>query len=222
MSTNTSRSLDHLENIKQLVRRHYTTLAEEYDWQHLEIRRESPDSRKLLQAGSRYYDWPVALNPLKIEKAWLRWGNGWVPLQYGIGYEECSIYDSDADMRSDPVLNWAFEGGEQFEVWPMPASNGVENGTNQIAFQGQRKVEQLVDDTNRMDMDDILVVLRVSTEILAGQKRMEAAAAKGQAATDRQQIMRANLSSKSKYVMGQGRVGSNAGRFPYYPTYIRR
>jgi hypothetical protein len=220
LSTNTSRGIDHLDNIKQLIRRHYTTLAEDFDWQHLEIRREAPDSRKLLQAGSRYYNWPAALNPLKIEAAWVMWGNNWVPLDYGIGYREYNVQSSDLDMRCDPVLSWAFYGGEQFEVWPLPVSNGVANVSNEIAFKGQRKVEQLLQDTSRMDMDDILVSLRVSTEILAGQKKMEAASVKGDAAKARLESLRAHLASKTKYVMGKGRVGPDTG-LPRHPDYIR-
>lgn len=221
LSTNTSRGIDHLDNIRQLVRRHYATLAEEYDWQHLEIRRESPDSRKLLQAGSRYYDWPVALNPLKIEKAWQKWGNLWVPLGYGIDYRGYNYSDSDANMRSDPVLSWAFSGGDQFEVWPLPASNGALNSSNEIAFQGQRKITPLLEDGDRLDMDDIVVTLRVSTEILAAQKRMEAASVKGEAAKSRMDVLRANLSDKSRYVMGKGEVSESGVGWPRHPEQIR-
>lgn len=221
LSTNTSRGIDHLDNIKQLIRRHYATLAEDFDWQHLEIRRESPDSRKLLQAGSRYYNWPEALNPLKIEKAWQKWGSTWFPLDYGIDYRDYSFSDSDADMRSDPVLSWAYAGGEQFEVWPMPASNGTLNGDNEIAFQGQRKITPLLEDGDRLDMDDILVVLRVSTEILAGQKKMEAASVKGEAAKARLDTVRGHLADKSRYVMGKGKVLESGAYWPRHPTYIR-
>jgi hypothetical protein len=137
-----------------------------------------------------------------------------------VGYPQYSMTNPDADMRSDPVLSWSFYGGDQFEVWPLPASNGVANVINEIAFQGQRKVEQLLEDTSRLDMDDILVILRVSTEILASQKRMEAASVKGESAKTRLESIRGNLASKSKYVMGKGRVGPDTA-WPRHPVYIR-
>lgn len=222
LSTNTSRGIDHLDNIRQLIRRHQQTLAEDFDWQHLEIRRESDLSRKLLQAGSRYYDFPAALNPLKISGAWVRSGSLWVEMNYGINYRSHDAYNPDTDERSDPPTHWGFIGAEQFEVWPLPSTNGVANGDNELGFTGQKKLEALTEDSSRLDLDDILIILMVSTEILAGQKRGEAAAIKGDAAMARLARMRGNLSSKTRYVMGQGAIGSSARLWPRHPTYVTR
>lgn len=220
ISSNTSRGIDHLDHIKQLIKRHYKTLAEDHDWQHLQIKRDSDVSRKVLQAGSRYYDWPAALNPLKIESAWVKWGSVWLPVSYGITYNDRSAFDPDADQRSDPITNWSFYSDSQFEVWPVPASNGSANGGNEIAFQGQKKVEELTEDASCLDMDDILVSLMVSTEILAEQKKAESAQVKGSAAMARLDRLKGNLGSKTRYVMGMGRVGDNSGR-PRHPMFIR-
>jgi hypothetical protein len=221
LSTNTSRGIDHLDNIRQLIRRHQTTLAEDYDWQHLEIRRESDLSRKLLQAGSRYYNFPDELNPLKISAAWVRSGH-WRELNYGIDYRSHAAFDPDADIRTDPPTHWAFIGAEQFEVWPLPSTNGVANGNNEVGFTGQKKLEALLEDSNRLDLDDILVTLMVATEILAGQKRNEAAAVKGDAAMARLGRMRASLSNQARYVMGRGAVGRSSHLWPRHPTYVPR
>ena len=114
-------------------------------------------------------------------------------------------------MRSDPVLSWAYAGGEQFEVWPMPASNGTLNSDNEIAFQGQRKITPLLEDNDRMDMD----------EILAGQKRMEAASVKGEAAKLRMETVRAHLADKSRYIMGKGPISESGAYWPRHPNIIR-
>lgn len=221
LSTNTSRGIDHKDQIRQLIRRHQEALAEDFDWQHLEVRRDAEGARKLLQAGSRYYNFPDGLNPLKIEGAWVRWGGIWRELHYGIDYGQHTTYDPDNNERSDPPTHWAYAGAEQFEVWPLPTTNGVEGGNNEVGFSGQKKLETLTGDSSRLDLDDILVTLLVSTEILAGQKRTEAASVKGDAAMARLQRMRANLSSKSRYVMGRGRVASGRHLWARHPLYIR-
>lgn len=221
LSTNTSRGIDHLDNIRQLIRRHQTTLAEDYDWQHLEIRRESSLSRKLLQAGSRYYNFPEAINPLKISTAWI-YSGFWRELHYGIDYRNSIAFNPDTDQRSDPATHWAYSGADEFEVWPLPSANGVANGDNEVGFIGQKKLEPLLEDSSRLDLDDILVTLMVSTEILAGQKRQEAAAVKGDAAMARLSRMRANLSDKTRYVMGRGAVGRESELWPRHPLYVRR
>lgn len=158
-STNTSRGVDHLEHIKQLVRRIYNNLLDEFDWKHLKIKRE--DCFKTMSAGSRYYDWPTTLNVNKIEKVWFLWGNTWVPLQEGITYDQYNIKNSENDERSDPVDRFAWYGDSQFEVWPKPASSG-----GKVGFQAQKKGELLTGGTNRADLDDIMLALYAGAELL--------------------------------------------------------
>lgn len=222
LSTNTSRGIDHLDHIKQLVRRHYLTLAEDYDWPHLRIKKESSEGRKVLAAGQRYYNFPVNLNPLKIERAVVKFGNQWLPVEYGINYtDQYSAMDPDSNQRTDPVTNWTFYTDAMFEVWPLPASNGVANGNNEIAFEGQKNVELLVADTNRLDMDDMLISLMCSSEILAANDQKTAAEVKGQAAMARLGRLRANLRDRTRYAMGLGQVRNSAHMWPRHPDYIR-
>lgn len=221
LSTNSSRGIDFLENIKQIIKRTYYTLAEDYDWPHLNLKRDSATARKVLQAGSRFYNWPADVNPLKIDRAYVKWGNVWVPLDYGITLKNYSAFDPDRNQRTDPVTNWAWSTDAQFEVWPLPASNGTANDNGEVAFEGQKKVEQLVLDSNRLDMDDILVSLMAATEILAGNERKADAEMKGQAAMARMGRLRANLRSRTRYTMGVGIVGEAGGYMPRHPTYIR-
>lgn len=220
LSSNTSRSLDNLENIKQLIRRHYTTLAEDYDWQHLQLLRGSSTARKVLQAGLRFYNWPADLNPLKIEDAWIKWGSTWQKLTFGITPANYSAMDPELNQRADPVTNWAWYGGDQFEVWPMPASNGVAGSNNEVQFTGQKKVEQLLNDNSRLDLDDIVVSLMTAAEILAGNNQKPAADVKAGAAIARLGRLRANLSDKTRYTMGRGQVTDTA-YYPRHPRYIR-
>lgn len=222
LSTNTSRGLDHLEVIKQKIKRHYAMLAEDYDWQHLVLKKDSSISRVLLQAGSRYYDFPSALNVQKITKAWVKWGSVWLPLTYGIGFDEYSAFNSDdSTVRSDPISRWQFYGGTQWEAWPLPSTNGVADGANEVAFEGQKTVEQLTTDNSRLDMDDILVTLMAAAEILAASDKQGAQILAG-AAESRLGRLRANMGSKARFVMGVGRITeSGHATWPRHPRYVR-
>jgi len=221
LSSNTSRGIDQLDYIKQVTKRIYKMLAEDYDWQHLEIKRDSGTSRKLLQAGSRYYDYPSALNPLKITGAWVKWGTTWLPLDYGITYDNRSALDPDNDDRADPITNWMAYGESQFEVWPLPASNGVADGANEVAFEGQKTVTDLTEDASRLDLDDHLVVLMAAAEILAANEQEAAATVKAGAAESRLMRLRANTGSKTRYRMGLGRVNESSHAWPRHPRYVR-
>lgn len=221
LSTNTSRGIDHRDAIVAKIKRAYYTMAEDFDWQHLELKKESDVSRKILQAGSNTYGFPAAVNPLKISKVWVKWGSSWLPVDYGIKHEHYSAYDPDADQRGDPVTNWAFYNGDGFEVWPLPASNGVADGNNEIAFEGQKKVETLTADASRLDVDDQLIALQVATEIMATQGQKDGASVLAEAATRRLQTLRGNLGSKTRYRMGIGPVNASGALLPRHPLYIR-
>lgn len=220
LSSNTSRGIDHLDHIKQLIKRNYYALSEDYDWQHLCIERDSPTSRVVMQKGERYYDFPGELNPIRITGAWVKLGSTWSPLEYGITYIDRSCYDPDVPQESSPVMNWCYHNDNQFEVWPVPSQNGTANSNDELAFEGQKKVEQLLADNSRMDMDDMLISLMVSAELLTEAKKVEASQVKGQAAQARFQTLRGNMANKGRYVVGMGRVSQETG-WPWHPTYIR-
>lgn len=222
LSSNTSRGIDHLDHIRQVIRRNYLTLAEDYDWQHLELKKESAVSRALLQAGLRTYAFPAAVNPLKITRAWVKWGNVWEKVSYGVSYEEFSALDPDANQRTDPVTNWQFYSDIEFEVWPLPATNGVVNGINEVAFEGQKKVEQLLADSNRLDLDDHMIVLLTAAEILASDGQKVASQLKGDAAMARMLRVRGNLGSKTRYTIGLGVIGGGNTTRPRHPDYVRK
>lgn len=222
LSTNSSRGIDHLDHVKQLVKRHYQMLCEDYEWEHLQIKRDYDVSRKQLQAGSRHYDFPTALNPQKITDAWLKWGNVWRKLDYGIRFADYSGLDPDNSVRADPVLRWDFYGGTQFEVFPVPASNGDAAApySNWIAFDGQKAVEQYVSDTNRADIDDLLIALNVAGELLAENGQKAASDAKISAAGRRMFRLRGNLGNKGRFVMGGGRIIEQHIGLPQHPTQL--
>lgn len=119
------------------------------------------------QAGQQNYDLPV--DDGKIKKVELKWGNAWTPLQWGIAGPQLTAQDPDLDQRADPVQRIDLIDGEQFRVWPLPASDG-----NTIRFWGTRRLTRLVDNDDRAILDDRLIVLLAAWD-LAPKERKDSA-----------------------------------------------
>lgn len=92
----------------------------------------------------------------------------YIPLDYGIGAEEFSIRNSDtAGQTMDPIQRWDYasnpnetSNADQFEIWPV-------NTTAQtLRFTGQRQPYALTAETDKADLDDMLLVFTVATELL--------------------------------------------------------
>lgn len=214
LSTNTSRGTDRREHVKQVIRRHYSLLLEEYDWEHLKLKRDDSQGQVLTQAGLRNYNFPAALNPMKIDELWIKWGSSWHKADYGIDIAHYNGDDSDEDQRTDPVLRWSRWGDDQFEVHPLPASDGVE-----MRFVGQKLGEMLVADGSRADIDDIVLYLRSAATILAESGQKDASQEKLSAAGARLSAVRAGYSDQTKVRVSMGDAGPR--RFPRVITHVR-
>lgn len=174
-STQLSVGTDSLPHVKQILRRVQETLYTDpaNDWSFLRV-----VASKAISAGDRYYDFPLTLNPDRVEKVVVMWGSQPVPLIRGIDFPEYALRDSDEDERADPVQNWDLRwtgSATQFEVWPLPATNGT------VKFRGLRPLNDLVDDTDTCDLDDTLIILFAAAEILAAQESKDASAKLSQA-----------------------------------------
>lgn len=170
LSTNASRGTSHRNYVKRLIRRYYTQLYVGWDWEFSTINRE--DAGKDANAGQRYYDFPTDIDTNRENALWYKLGAAWIKLDYGIGVDQYSAFDSDNDERSDPPLRWMIRDDGQFEIWPMPASTLV----NGLRFEGYKKKTELVADSSRCDLDTDLIALFVAAEILAGNKAADAPA----------------------------------------------
>lgn len=210
ISSNSSRGNDNLAYLHQLINRHYEAACDEFDWTFLRV--DDLDATKVLQAGSRYYDFPVEMDFSKTVTMWNFWGNIWNPVIYGISMADYNAQNPELDQRADPVVKWAAHDERQFEVWPLPASNGVfeESGGfvtsivgPVVRFTGKRKPERLTGNDSRMDMDDQLVVLRCAAEVLA-KKSQKDAEAKLAAAAARMALLRRIYSDRKKTGIGTG------------------
>lgn len=196
LSTDTSVGVESLTYIKQLINRTYEVLWDEFEWSFTALRRE--DCFKTLAAGQRYYDFPADLDSDAVEGAWVYNGGVWNPIDYGVSLDQYASVDSETDERSDPVLRWVVRDDDQFEVWPIPASNG-----DLIGFSGKRKFVRLSANADRCEMDDTLVALLCASEILSAAKDGSAPqkVALAQARLDK---LRGKASGNGRFVMGRG------------------
>lgn len=191
ISTSYSRTANSNEEyIDQLIKRYYEQLWTEVDWPFARIHKEN--AGKPLMAGERYYDFPTTLDLERTISLWRKNGNVWGELVQGILPSDYTAMDSDANTRSDPVLKWDVYDGNQFEVWPMPASN-----TYEVRFDGYRRLSPLVSDQSRCELDDILVALFCAAEVLAGTGQKDAQL-KLTMANERLTQLKSRLSTKTR------------------------
>jgi hypothetical protein len=152
-----------------VLKRAQETLWLEHDWQHLKVTRFVT-----MAAGQRYYDWPSDLAPDRIDRVEFReeTTSNWRPVDRYITTEDLNLHDSDTGVRQDGVKKWDLnEDGAQFEVWPIPESNGTNTGASKsyiLRFHGVRNLNPLLNDNDdTCDLDSNLIVLSAAVTLLA-------------------------------------------------------
>jgi hypothetical protein len=202
-SSNPASGVNTLESYKYVLNAQQEFLYHDYAWPFL---RGHFDVE--MQAGERYYDLPV--DPGTISRYEFKWNDIWSPIVVGIGASNYNSQDSDRDQRADPVQNWQFEGDTQFEVWPVPASNG---GT--VRFWGRQALTKMVKDTDRCILDDRLIVLFAA----ANRAPKETYQRKLAEANSYYRALKKRFTNGSRgFVLGGGQ-GNSTGRSP--PGHVR-
>lgn len=182
-----------LPGYKRTLRRTQEFLWGDYAWPHLRVLRE-----ETLQAGQRYYSFPADLAFDRVENTHIRWDDNWSPVHYGIEQCHYNLSDPELDNRDDPVARWQAYEDDQFEVWPLPATNGL-----RLRFEGIRKLKPLIADDDRADLDDNLIVLFSAAEIL-GRKKASDGQAKAQVAGRLYRQLKGQQSKNDMFIMGGG------------------
>lgn len=158
------------EVLIKIIQRQQRRLWEDYDWTFLRVSRDVA-----VQAGQRYYDIPTDLSLERIERVEFKYGDRWLVMQHGIGREQLDQHDSDKGIRAFPVERWAEYENNQVEFWPIPSQNGsVSTASDIVRFTGIRKLRPLVQEGDRADLDDTLLVLYSAAEVLAREKSADA------------------------------------------------
>lgn len=170
------------------IRKAQLRLADKEDWPFMRV-----DHYIRLQDGLRFYDFPANLPFENVETARLWWSDWWYPLQFGISREQLNAYNRGEEY--EPTMQWApyqpSGGGTlQIEVWPEPVTDGyfysdqpvataytdgtAVTGNNVLHFAGRRTPNALVDDDDRLDLDDDLVVLFAAAATAASAQSQKA------------------------------------------------
>lgn len=206
---NVAVGVDEVENLKILLQRTQETLYDSHDWSFLNVERSIS-----LANGQRYYDFPSDLNNDRIQQVSLKYNSVYHHLERGIGPNEMNAYDSNDDERNSPSMRWDIRDTgvkEQMEIWPIP-----NNDNDRVHLWGTKALSPLIEENDRADLDDRLIVLFAAAELLARQKSGDA---EGKLALARQRLMdlQANDSKPSEMIA----IGSQSNSNTLYQTGTR-
>lgn len=180
------------------------TLANAYDWPFLNNRWEVSTA-----AGSRYLAFPISnirgtsatINFERPVQLWVKWNSLYKPVDKGIGQME---YNAVAEgTRQDPVQRWRIDTntGEasnpnEFEIWPTAASVQV------LRFEGQRNVGALSSDSDKADLDDLLLVYMVAADYLLQRQQSNAPLMRDKAAAHLLKLRAGYPSRNDRLILG--------------------
>lgn len=186
----------------KLLQRTQEWLWEDYTWPHLVIYRQYA-----AQAGQRYYDFGADFDLERIEKIAFKTNGAFHTLGVGITDADYLAWDSDIDARSWPVRRWRLFENDQVEIHPIADQNGDPTTfEGYFKVSGVKKLSPLVDDADRADLDDRMIVLYAAAEVLGGRGAKDAQI-KLNLANDRKAALQGALTKQVKFAMfGIGRA----------------
>lgn len=177
LSLNPAHNISDREAQISLIQREQERLWADYDWPHLTVDRYIPT-----QAGKRFYNPSAAYNEAgelrgdlsfdRIESVSVQDDRLWRKVSNGISANDRLAYDSQAGEQSWPPRRWTRSEEDLIEIWPVPDESAVFTSVTPdmqgvIRLRGVRNLRRLVDDDDRADLDDRLLVLFCAAAILA-------------------------------------------------------
>lgn len=163
MSPNAGLNVQNNQALTDLINSTQRILYNRYEWEN-----KWCEHTKALVNGQFLYDFPTTLDWDHVRGVQIRWAqSSYLDVCYGIDSDQYNAIDTRSDIRQDPVQRWkhrvATDGTPQFEVWPIPASDG-----NTLYFDGMQKLPKLVADTDRSHLDGDLLALYAAASRLGG------------------------------------------------------
>jgi len=204
---NTTRTLE----LNTLLSNKQKWLASEYSWPFLEQRWDQN-----VNSGQQYPTLPtvnddalgetVAINFERPVLAEVFWNQVYDEIFYGIGSEEYNFMNFALQQQTDPIQRWRFRtdtseatAPDTFEVWPVPVTPQT------VRFTGQRALTTLTADSDKADLDDMLLVYFAAAEILSRAKQMDSQLKLAMAKQRLEKLRGAYPVRTQEVVLGQGR-----------------
>lgn len=165
LSTDPGHSAQIAEKINAKLNRAERQMALKHTWPKQTMEREVT-----ITANSQYGALPAApsMNFTMVNTVWTIFGGDWLPVAYGIGAEQRSLYDTTA--RVTPISRWEVlspgaaayvVGVAEYEVWPISAQNET------LRFTGERGAGNMDSDDDTCVLDGDALVQQVAGELLA-------------------------------------------------------
>jgi hypothetical protein len=183
-----------LPGLQQTLRRVQETYYADFNWPNLRVMRE-----ETILANQRYYTFNADIDFERIFGAWARdtdeTNPNWRPIDYGITPADYNATNSDSGDTETDILKWCHYEGNQFEVWPIPSSDGA------IRFRAMKTLAPLIAGSDTCDIDGTLLVLTAAAELLARAKAQDAPL-KLQMATSHYNRLKGRYQKDAVFVMG--------------------
>lgn len=168
-TTNVNVGVDQIPALQVALRMAQNFLWHRHEWPHLRLFKTLT-----LNAGQRYYDCPAGINYDRIIEACVFVGQRPIPVSRGIGFAEYAQFNSDLDLRSDPVRAWDLVRVDptktQIEVWPIPVT------ASSLGFSSLANLRALSANADVCDLDDDLIVLSAAVDRLLDKESPSAGA----------------------------------------------
>lgn len=154
--------------VNQMLNRMERQLALKHSWVMRTFEVE-----KTVNADVQFADMPATLTDFTmVNEVWCLFGTQWLPVTYGIGAAERSLFT--ADMRSTPIQRWEWYTKDptpevpSFEVWPIPGQAQV------LRFVGEEAAGLMANDSAVCVLDADALVQAVAGELIAKKNPEEA------------------------------------------------
>jgi hypothetical protein len=196
MSIESNHATQMAPRITQMLARTQRLLLREYDWPTI----AGYEQTVTVAANASTGTLPSDIDFTSINSVHVSFGDEWLPVMYGIGAAERTIYNST--QRSIPIRKWEIvTGGNTFEVWPIGGD------AQNLLFQGSKALGALASDSDTCTLDADVLVLRVAAELLGRDRKEDAAVKLQQARALAEGIVKRQRQSRATPIP-QGR-GSN-------------
>lgn len=192
-SSNVAMGVNTVEQYNSLLSRVQKRLWTDHEWPWAVVNRDEP-----LLTNQHIYSFPTDLDFDRITNTWVKYNNIWHPLEYGIGPAQYNTFDTDRSLGTTPTVRWQHHEDDQFEVWPIPKADG-----QIIRFRGVKKLAPLVADTDKAELDDVLLVLFAASEILSRSQSTDATIKMAQATSHYNKIKGLALKN-DRFIYGGG------------------